>query len=355
VNDHLDTDRIDHLLRRELTRQTIVTVVGLGSGGAPVTRLLAQCGVRRWHLFDPDTLQAVNLVKHPARRSDLGRLKVDIEAEWLKDRHPDAEVATYAEDVRDSRAFEVAVGHSDLVICAVDCRASRELINASCVRAQVPMVAGMVFRKGFGGSVYAYAPGQTGCYACMEAFAEASGLALDPGDALSDEEESRIYGLGELDFAHSGLAIDITTIAALHAHLAIAALYGREGTPIPPPEFNWLIFGNRPHPAGGFPTRFASRRLDLRPRRRHGPHPLPRPRRGRAHPGPDPPRRAPHPPGRPRPDPAGDPPRPLTGRGVGAPRGHPPGRRGPRRRFPRRPRPLGRGPGLDSTQGRRPP
>ena len=73
--------------------------IGLGSGGTPVCDHLTMNGVRNWILYDPDTLQDVNLVKHPRGRRDLGRLKVEIQREWILDRNPDAAVSVRAEDV----------------------------------------------------------------------------------------------------------------------------------------------------------------------------------------------------------------------------------------------------------------
>jgi molybdopterin/thiamine biosynthesis adenylyltransferase len=99
-----------------------------------VLERLAMCGLRDLSLFDPDTLGAVNLVKHPARRSDIGRLKVGIAAEWLRDRNPACEVRTFAQDVLESADVAAEIARASVVVCAVDNVAARSFINELCVR-----------------------------------------------------------------------------------------------------------------------------------------------------------------------------------------------------------------------------
>ncbi len=264
--DSLDFSRIQHLVDRQRASDLRIVAVGLGSGGARVVQQLAMSGLRRWDLFDPDTLDPVNLVKHPARRCDLGRPKVDVMAEWLADRNPTSEVATHPEDIRGSRAFEEAVRRADLVLCGVDNLASREYLNDVCMRLRVPFVVGSVFRTGFGGEASVHVPGWSGCFRCLGQFAEEAGVNMDASIGLTEIEKERIYGMNEEDFSLSGLATDIATIASLQAHMVLGVLFGTAGTPIPPLDFSWVVFGNRPQ-AGFFARRFEARRLMLRPRR----------------------------------------------------------------------------------------
>ena len=69
----LDFDRIAYLLNPEDLVGKVVTVVGLGSGGAPACQHLSMSGVTKWNLYDPDKLDDTNLIKHPGMRKDLGR------------------------------------------------------------------------------------------------------------------------------------------------------------------------------------------------------------------------------------------------------------------------------------------
>ena len=159
-----------------------------------------------------------------------------------------------------------AVAKSDLVINAVDHLGTREYINDVCTRLKVPMVAGSVFRGGFGGEVYAYVPGWSACLKCMEQYAELHGMNISDQIGFSAQEEEMVYGQQIRDFRLSGLAIDINTISSLHAQLALAILFGGEDRTLKPPAFNWLIFGNRPNEyIGG--AHFTVKRLYLKPQK----------------------------------------------------------------------------------------
>ena len=79
TNGKLDFERTKYLLNPDEFAKTRITVVGLGSGGAPVCDHLTMSGIHNWDLYDPDVLEAVNLVKHPRMRRDLGRPKVEVQ------------------------------------------------------------------------------------------------------------------------------------------------------------------------------------------------------------------------------------------------------------------------------------
>ncbi|MFC0533282.1 ThiF family adenylyltransferase [Phytohabitans kaempferiae] len=244
----LDTSRIDYLIAQSDVASLRVVVVGVGSGGAVVVERLAMCGIRSWALFDPDLLEPVNLVKHPARRSDLFRPKVEITAEWLRDRNPRADVRAYQADVVGLQTFDDEIANADLVVCAVDNAAARSYINHLCVAARLPCVFGSVFRTGLGGEVYAYLPGETGCHDCKLRYVAEQGTDLDNLLELTQEETHHIYGLGEGDFAASGLAVDIGIVATMHAHY-IMSLFGAKGSAyLTAPSFNWLTIGLRDVP-----------------------------------------------------------------------------------------------------------
>src|SRR6266571_3588554 len=110
-------DRIQHLLSPDELKAKLVVQVGVGSGGAPVNDHLTMNGVRRWVLFDPDSYDDVNLVKHPRLRSHLGHPKVKNQADWILDRNPIAEVRSFADDVMSSIEFPSLVREADLILC----------------------------------------------------------------------------------------------------------------------------------------------------------------------------------------------------------------------------------------------
>ena len=57
----LDFNRIEYLLNPERFRDVRITIVGLGSGGAPVCDHLTMNGIGNWELYDPDVLSEKTL------------------------------------------------------------------------------------------------------------------------------------------------------------------------------------------------------------------------------------------------------------------------------------------------------
>jgi molybdopterin/thiamine biosynthesis adenylyltransferase len=242
----LEFDRIQYLISPESLAGKVVVQVGLGSGGAPVCDHLTMNGVRRWFLYDPDRLEPLNLIKHPRGRSDLGRLKVDIQRDWIVDRNPEAEVTVRPQDVFKAEELRQDLSGADLVLCCADKRAVRLFLNALAIEFKKPCVTASVYRQGFGGEVHAYVPGSTGCFECMERFADSAGLNVDGTLKLTSEEQQQVYGLSVQEFRASGLSIDIQTISALQARLALDILLASAPLKPTPLPCNWLIHYNRP-------------------------------------------------------------------------------------------------------------
>ena len=261
----LDFERINYLLNPKELSNKRITVVGLGSGGAVACDHLTMNGIRIWELYDPDTLDAVNLVKHPRMRRDLGKYKVDLQREWINDRNPEADVLAFKEDVMESDSFSDSIRHSDLVLSCPDKKSVREFVSDKCVEAKVPFVTASVFRTGIGGEVYAYIPGETGCYNCLQLFSLQNDINLtDDALGLTAEEQHNIYGIGERDFKASGLSIDIQMISLIQVRMALSILLRDVPKTITGLKSNWVIFGNRPA-KGIFRKHFEVKQLRLKP------------------------------------------------------------------------------------------
>lgn len=234
----LDSQRMRHLTGAGAQDSRIV-IVGLGSGGFPVMQHLAMSGWWRFTVIDPDKLESVNLVKHPGLRKDQGRLKVDIASEWLSDRNSRSEVVTVSRDIRDLDELEMTrlAEGADLIVSATDSNAVRHMINDLCVRTETAMTIGLVHRGGTGGTVMAFRPGISGCYACLESVAEGlEGLPTDQD--YPQVEQDMPYGR-----TAAGLSADIAIVSAIHAQVSIAQLLDLEQaaeSTIPPVQASWM-------------------------------------------------------------------------------------------------------------------
>jgi molybdopterin/thiamine biosynthesis adenylyltransferase len=265
-NNHmLDFNRIRYLLNPEHFAHKKITIVGAGSGGFPVCQHLTMNGIHKWDIYDPDLLDEVNLVKHPALRKDIGRPKAEILAEWIEDRNPISESKAYQEDVMWSESFIKSVRTSDLVLACPDKKNVREYISDICVSERKPFVTASVFRTGIGGEIFSYVPQKTGCFRCLQLFAILNNINLTDSElGLTEEEQSRIYGYGEEEYRASGLSIDIQTIALIQIRMALSILIDKKESTIPTLKSNWIIYGNRPA-KGIFRKHFEVKQMLLRP------------------------------------------------------------------------------------------
>ncbi|HMM09058.1 MAG TPA: ThiF family adenylyltransferase [Paracoccus solventivorans] len=183
----LSDDELDryarHIVLRELggrgqRRSRPARGVGAGAGalGSPVLLYLAAAGVGRITVADDDTVGLSNLQRQVIfATADVGRPKVEAAAEALARLNPHVGVTPLFRRIREDDA--ALVGAHDLVIDGTDSFASRRAINAACVAAGVPLLAGSIAQ--WEGQVALYDPARGGpCLTCLFPQPPAPGLAL---------------------------------------------------------------------------------------------------------------------------------------------------------------------------------
>ena len=133
------------------------TVIGVGAIGRQVALQLASIGVKTLRLYDPDTVEPVNLAPQGYHEADLGRLKVQATAEQCQEINPHLEV--HEVPYRFRRRDEVG----DVVFVCVDSIATRQLIWESAGphadfycdgRMSAEVVRVLTVASGFGRSHY---------------------------------------------------------------------------------------------------------------------------------------------------------------------------------------------------------
>jgi molybdopterin/thiamine biosynthesis adenylyltransferase len=142
-------------------------VIGTGGLGSPAAMYLACAGVGHISLVDHDTVDLTNLQRQIAHRTtSVGQPKVDSAAATLQTLNPLVEVSAF--NTRADLAFlETHVPTADVVLDCCDNFATRQAVNAACVRHGKPLVSGAAIR--FDGQISVYDPrgGQHPCYACV--------------------------------------------------------------------------------------------------------------------------------------------------------------------------------------------
>lgn len=142
-------------------------VIGAGGLGSPVALYLASAGVGRITLVDHDSVSLTNLQRQIAHdMGSLDKLKVESAAARMAALNPGVRVRALARRA-DAALLDAELPQAGVVIDCSDNFATRQLVNAACVRHAKPLVSGAAI--GFDGqlSVYDSRSGELPCYACL--------------------------------------------------------------------------------------------------------------------------------------------------------------------------------------------
>src|SRR5947207_7884897 len=144
--------------------------VGAGSGGMPVLDLVCRDPrVTRVTLIEPDVYKPHNVERHFFPPSAVGQLKIDLAAQWVRERRPDLVVETLPCDLMDplmQGAIDEAAQGCDAGVCAVDNEPAKLFWDALMRRHRKPWTLGEVLSGGIGGFVHWFRPGGP-CYGCI--------------------------------------------------------------------------------------------------------------------------------------------------------------------------------------------
>lgn len=152
---------------QERIRAGHALVIGAGGLGSPVALYLGSAGVGHITVIDDDTVDVTNLqrqVIHTMARVGIPKVasaKVAIEAI-----NPEVRVTTVGQRA-DAALLDQHVPLADVVLDCSDNFATRQIINAACVRHGKPLVSGAAIRFDGQVSVYDTRDAACPCYACV--------------------------------------------------------------------------------------------------------------------------------------------------------------------------------------------
>ncbi|NMM20160.1 MAG: HesA/MoeB/ThiF family protein [Rhodoferax sp.] len=142
-------------------------IVGAGGLGSPVALYLGSAGVGHITVVDHDTVDMTNLQRQIAHTMDrVGESKVLSVQTAIRAINPEVEVTPIAARA-DAALLDILVAEADVVLDCCDNFATRQDINAACVKHGKPLVSGAAIR--FDGQVCVYDPrdANSPCYACV--------------------------------------------------------------------------------------------------------------------------------------------------------------------------------------------
>ena len=121
-----------------------VAVFGIGGVGGHCVEALARSGVGALDLIDNDTVSLTNLNRQIiALRSTVGKYKVDVMAERIRDINPDCHVKTWRTFYLPETAAEFDFSQYDYVIDCIDTVTAKLDLAQRCHALGVPVISSM--------------------------------------------------------------------------------------------------------------------------------------------------------------------------------------------------------------------
>lgn len=150
---------------QQLLKGSSVLVSRCGGVGGMVAYELAAAGVGRLVLAHAGNLRPSDLNRQLLMSHDgLGRARVDLAAERLRELNPHVQIETVPENVNDANAARL-VGAVDLVVDCAPRFEERLLMNREAVRQGKPLVECAMYE--LEAQVTTILPGRTPCLACL--------------------------------------------------------------------------------------------------------------------------------------------------------------------------------------------
>ena len=128
----------------EALRRVRVAVFGVGGVGGYVVEALARSGVGALDLFDKDTVSVSNVNRQLcALHSTIGRPKVEVVAERVRDINPACAVCAHTMFYMPDNADDVDLGAFDYVADCIDTVTAKVELARRCHALRVPLVSSM--------------------------------------------------------------------------------------------------------------------------------------------------------------------------------------------------------------------
>ena len=128
----------------EKLSSSTVAVFGIGGVGTFVVEALARCGVGNFALIDDDKVCITNINRQLiATRKTIGRKKVEVMAERIKDINPKANIATYQVFYMPDNADEFDLSSYDYIVDAVDTVTAKIELIVRAKKNNIPIISSM--------------------------------------------------------------------------------------------------------------------------------------------------------------------------------------------------------------------
>jgi molybdopterin/thiamine biosynthesis adenylyltransferase len=144
-----------------------VVIIGAGGLGSAAAPYLAAAGVGKISLIDHDLVEITNLQRQIMHNHDaIGMPKVASGKKMLNQLNPQTQIIEIQQKAT-PELLDQLLPHASAVLDCTDNFKTRHLINAACIKHQVPLISGSAI--GFDGQVTVIDPRDphSPCYACI--------------------------------------------------------------------------------------------------------------------------------------------------------------------------------------------
>jgi len=142
-------------------------IIGAGGLGSPAALYLGSAGVGTLTLADHDTVDLTNLQRQIAHtEARIGQPKARSAAAAIAAINPHVKVHAIEQRAEGDR-LDALVARADVVLDCCDNFATRQAVNAACVRHRKPLVSGAAIRFDAQLALYDVRDAASPCYACV--------------------------------------------------------------------------------------------------------------------------------------------------------------------------------------------
>lgn len=144
---HSELERTELLLGREAQkrlRESSVIVFGIGGVGGHVVEVMARSGIGTMALVDADAVELSNINRQIiALHSTVGRPKVEVAEQRIKDINPDCNVKMFQQFYLPENADSIDLTEYDYVVDCIDTVSAKVELIRRCDEAAVPIISSM--------------------------------------------------------------------------------------------------------------------------------------------------------------------------------------------------------------------
>jgi tRNA threonylcarbamoyladenosine dehydratase len=128
----------------ENLKKANILIVGLGGVGSYAAEFIARAGIEKITLVDGDVFDETNKNRQlPALNSTIGKSKVHVLAERLKDINEDIQLTLFEEFLSPERAYEIVTKEFDYVLDCIDSITPKVNLIVAARRKKVKIISSM--------------------------------------------------------------------------------------------------------------------------------------------------------------------------------------------------------------------